>query len=442
MVADGGDNSMNPNMSTNEEKDMNCSETNTTLVELVTFPGENNSECNITSQSEGVYEIHDNIRLVPNLGRLFFKLFKLSLISYFIFAVEISSHHFEESDLQQLDFVELKKVIMELQNRNSELVSKVKILNANIGELQSELQSSKVESSQLKLEIANGKVENQKDLYSHCIEDEELMVYYTRFTPTAFESIFQGVMPLKHNNNSTLDYRRQIFLTLTKLAHNFGFLDLSVRLNVCRQTVSNYFHKWVGLHHDRFFSRAVFWPSSESLKKTMPMCFRMDFLNTTPIWDCFEIQIDTPHTPTDQVASFSSYKQRTTAKYLISVTPQGSVNFVSDGFCGRVSDKQVEIDSGILNNLKHGDLILADRGFPLEEVVASRGAKFMVPAFMKDRIHVERVIGVTRGRFKMLKGPIDRNFLNLVNESMSFVDKIVKVCCILTNFLPSVVPLD
>lgn len=331
MVADGGDNSMNPNMSTNE-KDMNCSETNTTLVELVTFPGENNSECNITSQSEGVYEIHDNIRLVPNLGRVFFKLFKLSLISYFIFAVEISSHHFEESNLQQLDFVELKKVIMELQNRNSELVSKVKILNANIGELQSELQSSKVESSQLKLEIANGKVENQKDLYSHCIEDEELMVYYTRFTPTAFESIFQGVMPLKHNNNSTLDYRSQFFLTLTKLAHNFGFLDLSVRLNVCRQTVSNYFHKWVGLHHDRFFSRAVFWPSSESLKKTMPMCFRMDFLNTTAIWDCFEIQIDTPHTPTDQVASFSSYKQRTTAKYLISVTPQGSVNFVSDGF--------------------------------------------------------------------------------------------------------------
>ncbi|KZS03366.1 Uncharacterized protein APZ42_033924 [Daphnia magna] len=106
MVADGGDNSMNPNISTNEDKDMNCAETNTTLVELVTFPGENNSECNITSQSEGVDEIHDNIRLVPNL--------------------EISSHHFEESDLQQLDFVELKKVIMELQNRNSELVSKWK----------------------------------------------------------------------------------------------------------------------------------------------------------------------------------------------------------------------------------------------------------------------------------------------------------------------------
>ncbi|KZS13016.1 Uncharacterized protein APZ42_021950 [Daphnia magna] len=297
----------NQTMSTIENKDVveepNVEDMVADGVELVTFPGENNSECNITSQSEGVYEIHDNIRLVPNL--------------------EISSHHFEESNLQQLDFVELKKVIMELQNRNSELVSKVKILNANI-------------------------VEKQKDLYSHCIEDEELMVYYTRFTPTAFESIFQG------------------HITLVSLTCLFGltFVD-----KLYRTTFIN----------------------------------GMDFLNTTAIWDCFEIQIDTPHTPTDQVASFSSYKQRTTAKYLISVTPQGSVNFVSDGF------------------------LLENKGFPLEEVVASRGAKFMVPAFMKDRIHVERVIGVTRGRFKMLKGPIDRNFLNLVNESMSFVGKIVKM---------------
>ncbi len=59
-VAGGGDsNSMNRNMSTNEGKDMNCAETNTTLVELVTFAGENN----ITSQSESVNEVHDNIGL-------------------------------------------------------------------------------------------------------------------------------------------------------------------------------------------------------------------------------------------------------------------------------------------------------------------------------------------------------------------------------------------
>lgn len=100
---------------------------------------------------------------------------------------------------------------------------------------------------------------------------------------------------------------------------------------------------------------------------------------------------------------------------MISITPQGTIEFVCNGFCGRVSDKEVVISSGILSLLKPNDLILADRGFPLEETIALRGAKFKVPTFMKNRtqlaveegdntrrianvrIHVERVIGVTRG---------------------------------------------
>ena len=58
------------------------------------------------------------------------------------------------------------------------------------------------------------------------------------------------------------------------------------------------------------------------------------------------------------------------------------------------------------------------------------------------RIRVERVIRVTRTRFKILKGPININFLNTVDGAPSFVDKIVKVCSISTNLLPGVVPLD
>ena len=117
-------------------------------------------------------------------------------------------------------------------------------------------------------------------------------------------------------------------------------------------------------------------------------------------------------------------------------------------------------ESGILELVRHLDLILADRGFPLEECLAARGARYKVPAFMKDRdqlpadeaeitkrianvrIHVERVIGATRARFKILKGPISIKFISAIDDMHSFVDKIVKVCCVLNNFLPSVVPLD
>jgi len=77
-----------------------------------------------------------------------------------------------------------------------------------------------------------------------------------------------------------------------------------------------------------------------------------EFINTTAIWDCFEIQTDTPYIPSDKAGSFSYYKQRPTDKILISVTPQGTVNFVSNGFCGRVSEKQVVIERRILEFLK------------------------------------------------------------------------------------------
>ena len=96
----------------------------------------------------------------------------------------------------------------------------------------------------------------------------------------------------------------------------------------------------------------------------------------------------------------------------------------------------------------------------MEECLAARGARYKVSAFMKDRdqlpadeaeitkrianvrIHVERVIGATRARFKILKGPISIKFISAIDDMHSFVDKIVKVCCVLNNFLPSVVPLD
>jgi hypothetical protein len=45
------------------------------VEDVVADGGENNSESNITPQSEGVDEIHNNITLVPNMGILFFKFF-------------------------------------------------------------------------------------------------------------------------------------------------------------------------------------------------------------------------------------------------------------------------------------------------------------------------------------------------------------------------------
>ena len=96
---------------------------------------------------------------------------------------------------------------------------------------------------------------------------------------------------------------------------------------------------------------------------------------------------------------------------------------------GRVSDKEITIQSGFLDKLDPGDVILADRGFLVKEDFAVRGAALIIPAFTKGhkqlpasdvdksramsrvRVHVERIRGAVKRRFVILKGPIPISLL-------------------------------
>ena len=67
--------------------------------------------------------------------------------------------------------------------------------------------------------------------------------------------------------------------------------------------------------------------------------------------------------------SFSSYKHANTSKCLIAVTPNGGACFVSDLFEGDISDVEIFEESGILKHIEPYDVILADRGFPVQHQV-------------------------------------------------------------------------
>lgn len=97
-------------------------------------------------------------------------------------------------------------------------------------------------------------------------------------------------------------------------------------------------------------------------------------------------------------------------KFLIGISPAGVISFVSDAWGGETSERQIVIDSGILNLLEPGDNVMADKGFTIRDLLLEKGCTLNIPPFntkgqflvdeilytqeiAKVRIHVERSIG-------------------------------------------------
>ena len=155
---------------------------------------------------------------------------------------------------------------------------------------------------------------------------------------------------------------------------------------------------------------------------------------------------------------WSNYKHHNIVKFLIGISPQGVVSFISEGWGGCVSDVQLTEECGLLRRLLPGDVVLADRGFTIQESVGMFCAEVKTPPFTQGRkqlskfevdtarqlsrvrIHVERVIGVIRQRYTILEStlPIDMIMCD-EEEDFSILDKIVTVCCALCNCCDSVV---
>ena len=58
------------------------------------------------------------------------------------------------------------------------------------------------------------------------------------------------------------------------------------------------------------------------------------------------------------------------------------------------------------------------------------------------RIHVERVIGNVRKKYSLLNATQPIHFVMSFSDEATTLDKIVHVCCALTNICESVVPFD
>lgn len=291
---------------------------------------------------------------------------------------------------------------------------------------------------------------------SFSTSDDEKVLYYTGLgSMKLFSTLLTYSKPYLKERSSLTKFQ-QLLLTLMRLRLNLSGQDLGYRFHIHQSTVSRVFEFVIGVLYSKL-KPLIKWPDRDALRKTMPMVFRKHYPNCVVIIDCFEIFIDRPTNLLARAQTYSQYKHHNTAKYLIGITPQGSVSYISHGWGGRTSDKYITENSSFLSYLVPGDLILADRGFDIRDSVSTCCSNLLMPAFTKGksqlsgieveqtrrianvRIHVERVIGNIRKKFSILSDTQPIDFLVSPDGSLTLLDKIVYVCCALNNICDSVI---
>ena len=213
--------------------------------------------------------------------------------------------------------------------------------------------------------------------------------FYTGFPDyTTFKAFFNYLSPecchLNYHGSTTapillqrsLSPEEELFMVLSRLRCGFLGQDLAHRYGISPSHLSRIWTTWITFLHQRLRAMPI-WPS------------RDEFPKTRVIIDCTEFYIEKPSSYRSQSVTFSNYKNHNTAKGLLGISPSGYPSYVSSLYVGRVSDKKITRDCGILNLWEPGDQVMADRGFDIQGDLPT-GVTLNIPAFLMEIINLHQ----------------------------------------------------
>uniref|UniRef100_A0A8C6TLY5 THAP-type domain-containing protein n=1 Tax=Neogobius melanostomus TaxID=47308 RepID=A0A8C6TLY5_9GOBI len=288
------------------------------------------------------------------------------------------------------------------------------------------------------------------ELHKELLRTDHLSLLYTGLSMQEFAFLADQLLK-DYVNTFHLDACDQVLMTLMKLRLNLLQADLAERFHVSQSQVSKIMSVWFDIMEEKM-RRFIPWLPRETILATMPQCFREHYPTTTCVIDCAETPIQKPHNLDSSGESYSHYYGQNTIKYLLAIAPCGVIMFVSAAYRGKCSDKFITSDSGFLEYLHPGDVVMADRGFLISDLLHERQVQLVIPAFTKEslqlseedtthtrptanvRVHVERVIRCLKN-FRILSQTIP---INLVHKC----DKILRICAALSNLRGDIIPED
>lgn len=314
------------------------------------------------------------------------------------------------------------------------------------------------EAEREKGSIPGALAEDKKVPNDYCIEMFEnnpvALQFYTGFRDYGhFNFFFSCLEPAIHRldfKSQKLSRKNEFFLTVMKLRCAKPNIELSIMFGIGTTAVCLVFNTMIRFlfYHLKDMTP---WLPKDIVDSYTPLDFKAKYPGTRVLLDATEYFVQKPRNVKDQSATWSSYKNHSTLKSMIGITPRGVVSYVSPTFGGCTSDRQIIERSELVKRgmFEKGDSIMADRGIMVQDMFSSMDVKVNTPTMLKGRsqlsstevikdrriaakrIHIERVIGLAK-TYKILTGELHQSLRPLS-------DKIVFVCFALCNFRPSIV---
>ena len=103
------------------------------------------------------------------------------------------------------------------------------------------------------------------------------------------------------------------------------------------------------------------------------------FTSCKIVIDCTDIEIAEPSLMSQQNETYSSYRGMISLINIVGVAPNAVITYVSKLY----PDKEIVKQWGLMNHMASGDLILADKGFLIQDIVP-KGVSINIPSFLEN----------------------------------------------------------
>jgi len=363
----------------------------------------------------------------------------------------------------QTDFTEQEAYLREIIDNNKKMIHKPE---QKIEELKRQLQDAQRQNDVLNRRLFN---------FENCKSKDSDATFYTGFQSwDTLMAVFQYLDPRERGENisywrsttdNNTDYGEEdlltkkgrarslraideFFMVMCRLRQGFPEDHLAQLFNVSASTVSRIIITWVNFMFFKF-GQINIWPSRKVIDTTMLESFKGKYKSTRVIIDCTEVRCQMPSSLQLNGELFSSYKNHTTLKGLVGISPGGAVTFISQLYTGSISDQEIVRRSGFLDlPFDNKDSIMADKGFTIQELLPL-GVSLNLPPFLgassqmaaEDvvetqeiaslRIHVERAINKIKN-FHIWDRVVPLHQIGIVNQMWA-------VCAFCCNVQPNII---